>query len=78
MGRGSAMARSNRGAPRERPAQDSRFRVPEQRSRHAATTRIALALALCLATLTIVIVASGIRVSDADASAGIEQLREKD
>ena len=77
MGLGSAMARSNRGATRARPAQDSRFSVPEQRSRHAATTRIALALALCLATLTIVIVASGIRGNDAGASAGIEELREK-
>lgn len=59
-----------------RNPRDQRFRVPDLRSRHAATARIALALVLCLATLAIVVVASGVNMSDADASGDIERSEE--
>ncbi|MCC5977761.1 MAG: hypothetical protein JJU21_06850 [Salinarimonas sp.] len=72
------MARSNRDAHHERPAQDKRFRVPVTRSRHAVTARIALTVALCFATLTIVVVASGLRMTDADASGVTKQIHLRD
>jgi hypothetical protein len=66
------MSRPSRDGQSDHPTRDSRFGVPDQRSRHANTARIALVLALCLATLTIV-AASGFRLTHADASSGIEQ-----
>ncbi|MGY6644261.1 MAG: hypothetical protein ACXIVD_03495 [Salinarimonas sp.] len=62
-------------APVRNP-RDQRFGVPDQRSRHAATGRIALALVLSLATIAIVVVASGVNMSDADASGDIERIEQ--
>ncbi|KPQ12344.1 MAG: hypothetical protein HLUCCO17_01925 [Saliniramus fredricksonii] len=60
-----------------RTPRDQRFGVPDQRSRHAATGRVALALLLCLATIAIAVVASGVNMSDADASGDIERVEER-
>ncbi len=58
-----------------RNPQDQRFRLPDLRSRYAATGRVALALLLSVATLAIVVVASGVNMSDADASGGVERVQ---
>lgn len=63
-------------APAGKP-RDQRFGVPDQRSRHAATGRVALILLLCLATITIAIVAAGVNVGGADASGDIEHIQDR-
>ena len=62
-------------APR-RNTQDKRFTFPDQRSRHAATGRIALAVVLSIATFVLVIVSSGVNMCDANASGDVERVEE--